>query len=157
MNVEFTVITFDNENTADEALKELRQLQKDEIVKVLNAAVIVKDKQGKISIKETENVDAKHGALFGAITGGLIGLVSGAPGVIVGAVAGAGTGGVAAQLIDLGFPKEYLRDLQDNLRPGTSALVTLVEPTWIDRMVKELADLGGRLFRYTLKTELTQL
>ncbi len=157
MNVEFTVLTFDNESTADEALKELRQLQKDKIVKVLNAAVIAKDKQGKASIKGIENVDAKHGALFGAIAGGLIGLVSGALGVIVGALAGAGTGGVAAQLIDLGFPKEYLRALQDNLRPGTSALVTLVEPTWIDRVIKELADLGGQLFRYTLKTELNQL
>ena len=47
MNVEFTVITFDNESKADEALQELRQLQKGEIVKVLNAAVIVKNKEGK--------------------------------------------------------------------------------------------------------------
>jgi uncharacterized membrane protein len=153
MNVEFTVLTFDDDSTASEALKDLQQLQKDGIVKVLNAAVLVKDKKGKVSVKETENVDAKHGALFGAITGGLIGLFGGAPGVIVGAAAGAGTGGVAAQLIDLGFPKEFLRDLQDSLKPGSSALVVLVEPTWIDRVVKELTDLGGQLFRYTLETE----
>ena len=152
MNIEFTVLTFDDETTASEALKDLQRLQRDGIVKVLNAAVLVKDKKGKVSVKETEDVDAKHGALFGAITGGLIGLFGGAPGVVVGAVAGAGTGGVAAKLIDLGFPREFLRDLQGRLQPGSSALVALVEPTWIDRVVKELADLGGQLFRYTLET-----
>lgn len=102
-------------------------------------------------------MDAKHGALFGAIMGGLIGLVGGAPGVIVGAVAGAGTGGVAAQLIDLGFPNEYLRDLQDSLQPGSSALVFLIDPIWIDGVVEDLAPWGGRLFRYTLKSELAQV
>jgi uncharacterized membrane protein len=157
MNAEFTVvITFDNESKADEALKELRQWHTYGIVKVFNAAVLVKDKQGKVSIKETENVDAKHGALFGAITGGLIGLVAGTPGMIIGAVAGAGTGGVAARLLDLGFPREYLRDLQDSLQPGSAALVTMIEPSWIDGVVKDLAQWGGRLF-YTLKPELVQL
>jgi uncharacterized membrane protein len=65
MNIEFTVLTFDDETTASEALKDLQRLQRDGIVKVLNAAVLVKDKKGKVSVKETEDVDAKHGALFG--------------------------------------------------------------------------------------------
>jgi uncharacterized membrane protein len=151
MNSEFAILVFDDESTAAEAFKELQQLQKDGIVKVIDAAVLVKDKGGKVSVKETENVDAKHGALFGAIEGGLIGLFGGAPGVIMGTAAGAVTGGVAADLIDLGFPKEFLRDLQDSLQPGNSALVALVEPVWIDRVVNELEDLGGRLFRYTLE------
>lgn len=41
MNIEFTVITFDNESKADEALKELREWHKNGIVKVFNAAVLV--------------------------------------------------------------------------------------------------------------------
>jgi len=156
MNVEFTEITFDNKSTADEALKELRQWHKSGVVKVFNAAVLVKDKQGKVSIKETEDVDAKRGGLFGAIVGGLIGLVGGAPGAIVGAVAGADMGGVAAQLINFGFPNEYLRDLQDSLQPGSSALVFVIEPIRIYGAVEDLAHWGGRLFRYMLKTELVQ-
>jgi sporulation protein YlmC with PRC-barrel domain len=75
----------------------------------------------------------------------------------MGAAAGAGTGGMAARLIDLGFPKEFLRDLQDSLEPGSSALVALVEPTWIDRVIKELADPSGRLFRYTLGAAMVDL
>src|SRR5512139_3356628 len=89
MNVEFTEITFDNRSTADEALRELRQWHRSGVVKVLNAAVLVKDKQGKVSIKETEDVDAQRGGLFGAIVSGLIDLVGGAPGANGRAVAGA--------------------------------------------------------------------
>ena len=156
MNVEFTEITFANKSTADEALKELRKWRKSGVVKVFNAAVLVKDKQGKVSIKETENVDAQRGGLFGAIVGRLIGLVGGAPGAIVGPVAGAGTGGVAARLIDFGFPNESLRDLQDGLQPGNSALVLVIEPLRIYGVVENLAHWGGRLFRYMLKTGLVQ-
>ena len=42
--------------------------------------------------KETGDVDARHGTLFGAVTGGLIGLLGGPAGVILGAAAGAATG-----------------------------------------------------------------
>jgi uncharacterized membrane protein len=156
MNVEFTEITFDNKSTADEALKELCQWHKSGVVKVFNAAVLVKDKQGKVSIKETQDVDAQRGGLFGAIMGGLIGLVDGAPGAIVRAAAGVDMGGVAARLIDFGFPIESLRDLQDSLQPGSSALVFVIEPLRIYGVVENLAHWGGRLFRYTLKTGLVQ-
>ena len=47
MNVEFTEITFDNKSTADEALKELRQWHKSGVVKVFNAAVLVKDRKAR--------------------------------------------------------------------------------------------------------------
>ncbi len=156
MNVEFTEITFDNRSTADEALKELRQWHRSGVVKVFNAAVLVKDKQGKVSIKETEDVDAQRGGLFRAIVGGLIGLVDGAPGAIVRTVAGADMGGMTARLINFGFPNESLRDLQDSLQPGSSALVLVIEPIRIYGVVEDLAHWGGRLFRYTLKTELVQ-
>ena len=156
MNVEFTEITFDNKSTADEALKELHQWHKSGVVKVLNAAVLVKDKQGKVSIKETEDVDARRRGLFGAIVGGLIGLVGGAPGAIVGADARTDLSGVAARLIDFGFPNESLRDLQDGLQPGNSALVLVIEPLRIYGVVENLAHWGGRLFRYMLKTGLVQ-
>jgi uncharacterized membrane protein len=129
-------------------LKELRQWHKSGVVKVFNTAVLVKDKKGQVSIKETEGVDAKRGGLFG--------LVGGAPRAIVGAVVGANRGGVAAQLIDFGLPNESLPDLRDSLKPGSSALVFVIEPIRIYGVVGDLAHWGGRLFRYMLKTELVR-
>lgn len=92
--IELVVAAFKDENKANEALKDLKQLDRRGVIDVVNAAVLVKDQAGKAFIKETADPDAKRGALFGAIAGGLIGLLGGPAGVIVGAAAGAASGGV---------------------------------------------------------------
>jgi len=150
MDVELIVLTFNEEGKANEVLQALKQLDKEGVIKVLDAAVLIKDQDGKAFLRETEDVDAKHGALFGAIAGGLIGLLGGPAGAIVGAAAGAATGGVAAHGIDMGFPDETLKDLQRGLQPGSSAIIALVEHKWVEKVIKALAEFGGRLFRQML-------
>ncbi len=155
-NIELVVLTVDEAQTAEVALKALKPLAKNDVGAVLNAAVLEKDEQGKGSLKEMDDVDRRHGALFGAITGGLIGLVGGPAGVIVGAAAGAVTGGVAAGLIDMGFPDDYLKSLQDGLQPGTAAVVVLVNAEQIDMVTEALAGYEGQLLRQTLTDEMVQ-
>jgi uncharacterized membrane protein len=135
-------------------LKALRELDKTGIIAVLNAAVLAMDKDGKVRLRETEDVDAKRGAIFGAIAGGLVGLLGGPAGVIVGAAAGAAAGGVAAHKIDMGFSDEYLKDLQQSLKPGSSAIIALVEHEWVEKVVQELEEHEGRLFRQALKADI---
>jgi uncharacterized membrane protein len=145
--LELIVSVYDNPKMADEMRKELKgTAQGDVNFKILNAAVLVKDEHGHLKMKESDDVDAKHGALFGAITGGLIGLLGGPGGVVVGALAGAATGGVTAAAVDLGFPNEQLKELRASLPYGSSALVVLVEHTWLESTVKELNKGGNRLF-----------
>jgi uncharacterized membrane protein len=154
MDMELIVLAYNQEGKAREVLQAMKQLQKDRIISILNAAVLVKNKDGKTSLTETEDMDVKHGALFGAITGGLVGLLGGPSGVIVGAAAGAATGGVAARVMDMGFPDEYMRDLQQGLRPGSSAIVALVEDNWVERFAEAVEEYGGQLFRQALKAEI---
>ena len=125
-------------------------------IEVPNEAMLVKDQHGKTFLKETEDVDARHGALFGAITGGLIGLVSGPAGAIVGAADGAVTGGVAARGIDRGFPDEYLRGLQQGLQPGCSAIIALVKHEWVEKVTEALTEFEGQLFQRTLTEEVIE-
>jgi uncharacterized membrane protein len=152
--VELVVAAFNDEGKADEVLKTMKQLDQEGTIAVLNAAVMVKKEDGRVSIKETEDVDAKRGAVFGAVVGGLVGLLGGPAGLIVGAAAGAATGGVAAKQIDMGFSDETLQELQEGLQPGSSAIVALIQHEWVDRVVAELENLGARLFRQTLKEEI---
>jgi uncharacterized membrane protein len=152
--VSLLVYAYNEQDKADQVLKALKELDKTGIIAVLNAAVLVMDKDGKVRLKETEDVDAKRGALFGAIAGGLIGLLGGPAGVIVGAAAGAATGGVAAHNIDMGFADEYLREIQSSLKPGTSAIIALVEHEWVEHVVAELKEFEGQLFRQTLKADI---
>lgn len=152
--VELIVAAFNEEKKAAEVLKQLRSLQKEQVIVLVNAAVMTKDQNGKVAIKETDDVDAGRGALFGAIAGGLVGLLGGPAGVIVGAAAGAATGGVAASRIDMGFPDDTLKELRDTLTPNSSAILALIQHQWVDRVVDELDKYGATLFRQALKDEL---
>jgi uncharacterized membrane protein len=53
------------------------------MIRLLNAAVLTKDEKGKVSVGETQDVGTGRGAIFGAIVGGLVGLLGGPAGVIV--------------------------------------------------------------------------
>jgi uncharacterized membrane protein len=151
--VELLTLTAERMDVAKEALKTLKAAAKAEDLTLLNVAVLVKNPEGKTSVTETEDVDARHGALFGAITGGLVGLLAGPAGAVLGAVAGAATGGVAAKGIDMGFSDEYLAKLQKGLQPGSSALVALVEAETADKAAETLGQFEGQLLRQALTDE----
>ena len=152
--VSLVVQAYNDKSKADQVLKALKDLQKRRVFTILNAAVLVMDQDGKVKLRETEDVDAKRGVLFGAVAGGLIGLLGGPAGVIVGAAAGATTGGVAAHQIDMGFSDDYLREIQASLKPGSSALIALVEHEWVERVIAELEEYEGALFRKALKADI---
>ena len=152
--IELIVAAFNDPAKAGEVLEAMKDLQKEEIFRLLNAAIMVKDRDGKVSIKETEDVGAGKGALAGAIVGGLIGLLGGPVGVVVGAAAGAATGGVAAHKIDMGFPDDTLEELKESLTPNSSAILALIQHQWVDRVVEEMEKAGATLFRQALKDDL---
>jgi len=153
--IELVVLVFDEPGKAKEALDFLKELKRErDIVAIHNSAVLVKDEDGQVSLSEAQDVDARHGRLFGAITGGLVGVVGGPVGVIVGAAAGAAVGGVAADHIDMGFSNKYLKDLEKHLQPGSSALIALVENEWVGKVADALAQFGGQLFRQALTDEI---
>jgi len=151
--IELILASFDGEQAADAALKELKELQKDGVIIIANAAVLVKHADGRASFKETEDVRAPAGALFGAIVGAVVGLLGGPAGVIVGAAAGAATGGVAAHQIDMGFSDKDLRDIEALLPNGSSAIIALVSLQWVDQVVRALEELDARLWRQALKDD----
>ena len=153
--IELIVLVFDEPGKGDEVLQFLKELKRERnIVAIRNSAVLVKDEDGQVSIKEAQDVDARHGRLFGAITGGLVGLAAGPVGVVVGAAAGAAVGGLAADRIDTGFSNKYLKDLEKHLQPSSSALIALVENEWVGEVTDAVAHFGGQLFRQALTDEI---
>ena len=152
--VELIVAAFPDIKRAPEVLGELKQLDREGVIQVINAAVVVKTKLGKTTVEETGDPKAKHGALFGAVAGGLIGLLGGPVGVIVGAAAGAATGGVAADRIDMGFDDDYLKEVRDSLPLGSSAIIALVQHEWVDRVVDALEDYEAQVIRRAIKEDI---
>jgi uncharacterized membrane protein len=62
-------------------------------------------------------------------------------------------GGLAARSIDLGFPDSALARLGEQLQAGSSALLTLVDPTEAEIVISELETLGGQLMQHTIPAD----
>src|SRR5512135_3866851 len=75
--VQVVVAAFKDENTASEALKALKQARNQGLIKIVDAAVLRKDANGKLHIKETADMGGGKGAVIGGIAGGVIGLLAG--------------------------------------------------------------------------------
>src|SRR3954471_246091 len=128
MGTQIVVATFGGIDTAQHALDTLQRLEREGWVKTLDASVLVRDQDGQVSIRDTQDVDAPRGALAGAITGGLLGLLAGPVGAAAGPLAAPAGGGVGASLMRFGFDRDDLQAIAAELQPGTSAIVAAVEP-----------------------------
>lgn len=151
---ELLVFAFEEEASAAVALAELKEWKKDGIFDIENAAILSRDRNGKIRVKETADPDPGKGALIGGVAGALIGLLAGPAGVAVGAAAGAGAGSLAAHSIDLGIPNDQLEEMANGLQPGTSAIIALIERDCADQVVTKLEQYGAQAIRQALKEEI---
>jgi uncharacterized membrane protein len=138
--VQLVVAAFKDEASAKAALKELKQVQKEKLIRIENAAVLRKDQKGKLHITETHDMGGGKGAALGGVGGAAIGLIAG-PALVVPAAVGALVGGLAAKLRDSGFSNQRLETLGEGLQPGTSAIVAVVEHTWVGEVEDALAEI----------------
>lgn len=154
--VELLMAGFDPYDRADQVMDELRTLDRDERLSILNAVVLKKDAQGKITVSGDGDVRPGEGALFGALVGALVGLLGGPGGAVVGAAAGAITGGITAKGIDLGFSDEMVEKLQENMRPDSSAILALVEQDWLEQVTEEITTRKGRIVHQALRADILE-
>lgn len=152
--IELMIWTFTGAQTAGQALDNLKKLTKSKQINLLNSAIVLKDNQGHTSVEEAQDLDTRHGAFFGAVTGGLIGLLGGPVGVVLGAAAGAVTGGAAAHWIDMGFDNERLKSFRDNLQPDTSALILLVHKADLEQVTGTLDDFKGEWMQQSVTDDM---
>ena len=128
--VQVIVAAFDDESSANAALDDLKKAKKERLIGIQAAAVLRKDADGKLHIKETADMGGRKGATMGGVAGAAIGLIAG-PALIVPAAVGALVGGLASKWRDSGFSDERLKKLGEGLKPGSSAIVAVVEHRWV--------------------------
>jgi uncharacterized membrane protein len=150
--VQVIVAAFKDEQRADNALQQLKELQKEKVIHIEDAAVLRKDADGKLHLKETADMGGGKGAVIGGVTGGVIGLLAGPVGLAVGL--GAVVGGLAAKLRDSGFNDARLRKLGEGLTPGSSAIVAVVEHTWVAEVERQMAEQGADVITEALRDDI---
>lgn len=153
--IQLIVVAFKDEKAAAEALKSLKRVQKEKLIKIENAAVLHKDAKGKLHIKETADMGGKKGATLGGVAGAAIGVIAG-PALLVPAAVGALIGGLTAKLRDSGFSDARLQALGDGLKPGSSAIVAVVEHTWVDQVKAALGEAEADVFTESLSADISE-
>ena len=158
---DLVAVAFKSEDEADQVLNKLRELQKEYLIDLEDAVVVVRDGKGKVRIKQALPM-VRVGAVSGAVWGGLFGLLVGLLllnpllGWATGLAMGAGAGALAGALTDYGINDEFIKNLGKSLEPGTSALFTLVRRVNVDKVLPELKGFGGTILRTSLTNEQEQ-
>ncbi len=114
------VIGYPDAKAAEAARDALLALPREEIFRISDAVVAARDKKGEIRLSHI----VRSGALnlgTGTMSGLLIGLLFLHP--IFGILAGAAAGAVGEGLKDAGVSEEFVREVDDVLRPGRAALL----------------------------------
>lgn len=132
---DLVVLAFDNEAGAGQMRGDLLKLQKEHLIGLEDAAVVVRNKEGKVKVnQEADLVGA--GALGGAFWGLLIGLIFLVP--IFGLVIGAAAGAIAGKYTNVGMDEQFIKEVGNTIQPGNSALFMLVRESTPDKVMDEL-------------------
>lgn len=155
---ELIAVGFDDPQEADRVLTELKRLEKEYLVDLEDAVVVIRPSEGKLQLKQSLNLvsaGAASGGLSGAFWGSLVGLLFLNPlaGFAVGGLLGAGTGALTGSLVDYGIDDNFIRSLSETLPPNSSALFVLVRKAQPEKVLAELKGVRGRILHTSLSPE----
>lgn len=147
------VITFDNPDEAGKVREALRSAERADYLSLDDSAVVVKDAQGKLHVKD----EMDRGVKIGAVGGGLLGLLIGGlffplAGLLVGALAG----GLLGSTVDLGIQKKFIKQVEEELQPDTSAIFFVVREANPDIALAALKPYKGNVYHTSFPPEAEQ-
>jgi uncharacterized membrane protein len=144
------VVVFKDEAKAYEGSRTLNHLDAEGSIAIHSEAVIKKNADGTVTIKQSED-QFPLGTVGGTAIRSLIGLLEGPIGVGVGAVAG----WLAGSIDDLnvaGVDAEFIDDVAAILTPGKCAVIADVSEEWITPVDTQMEALGGEVLRQARKS-----
>lgn len=144
------VLGFDNEDSAFKMRDKLIDLQKQKIITLADAAIVIRDKKGKPKIKQLYSL-VGAGALGGAFWGMLIGLLFWAP--WLGMAAGALGGALSGKFTDIGVDDQFMKEVGEKVEPGHSALFLLVVKATADKVLPQLGAFDATVIQTSLSDE----
>ena len=134
MATSLVVLKFDTPDGADKGLELAMSLQKQQLLELLDAA-LVSWPTGKKKPKTRHLGDQTcRGAWYGAFWGMLLGLLFFMP--LLGAAWGAAVGAISGHFADYGVGREFIEQVRNKVKEGTSALFLLLGQVTADRVIE---------------------
>ena len=144
------VVGFKDEFKADEVLLDLAKLQREHLIDLEDAVVVVRNQAGKVKLKQTQDLVAS-GVMSGGLWGALIGLIFFNP--LLGWAAGAAAGALSGATTDIGIDDNFIKEIGNTIEPGTSAIFVLVRKATPDKVLEDLSKFEGKVIRTSLSKE----
>jgi len=146
-----TVLKFSTPDGAAAMLEKIKSLQKMELIKLQDAA-IVSWLPGKKAPKTKQLVDmAGIGAMQGAFWGMLFGLIFFVP--FFGLAVGAAFGALGGKMADYGISDDFIKKTREKVTEGTSALFLMTSAAVQDKVFAELKGYDFELIASNLTKE----
>ena len=132
-----SVLKFTEADGADRMISRLEDLQKMQMIKIEDAAIVSWPEGQKKP--RTRNLSSMTGlgAMDGAFWGLLLGLIFFVP--LFGAALGAAMGALSGSMADVGIDDDFIKKVREYVTEGTSALFLLTSDAVVDR-VKEAVE-----------------
>jgi uncharacterized membrane protein len=147
-----TVWEFPTADGADRAEQTLLALQKQQLIKVHDAAIVSwQEGKKKPRTRQLSGSAAGAGAAGGAFWGLLFGLIFFVP--FFGMAIGAATGALAGSMADFGIDDSFIKAVREKVTPGTSALFVMTSDAVMDRVHETFADQQMELIQTNLSIE----
>jgi uncharacterized membrane protein len=141
----FIVVVFPNETKAYQGLRVLKELNSQGAISLYGHAVVYRDEQGVVSVKQ-KTEEGPLALAVGALVGGLLGLLGGPAGAALGFAGGGLIGGIH-NLFNLGLSEEFLETVERDLAPTQYAVIAEVSEEWITPLDPRMEELGGTVIR----------
>ncbi|HEV2638853.1 MAG TPA: DUF1269 domain-containing protein [Actinocrinis sp.] len=125
---------------AEVMLNSLEVLEKQQLITVLDGAVVTWEVGAKRPKTRQMHNMAGAGALGGAFWGMLFGLLFFIP--FLGLAVGAAAGALGGAFTDVGIDDKFIEQIRREVTPGTSALFLLSQDAVLDKVRPAIADLN---------------
>jgi uncharacterized membrane protein len=139
------ICVFNDEAQAYEGSSAVKQLHRDGSMTVYAGAIVARDADGVVQIKEAAD-EGPVGTAVGMLAGCLVGILGGPAGIVLGTA----TGGLIGSIRDLsvaGVDAEFLDVVSTRLEPGKTALVIEAAEHWTTPLDTRISALGGSVLR----------
>lgn len=145
------VLTFDDPDEAAKVRASIRSGEKHGLISLDDSAIVVKDEDGQVHVKN----ELDRGVKIGLAGGGLVGLLI--SGFIFGPIGamllGAAAGGLIGASTGKGLQKSFVKEVSEAIKPNTSALFFIVRDANINAVVAALKPYKGEVYSAALDPE----
>jgi uncharacterized membrane protein len=136
----------DNDKNAYEALTDLKQLDSQDQIKIAGAAVVTRDRDGRVEAKSELGEDPYVGTASGGVVGLLVGIIGGPLGVLIGGATGVLVGSLF-DVKEVESTESVLSEISKQVQPTRTALLAQVTEQSPEVIDAAMARLGGEVMR----------